>query len=84
MAVSAVLRLGNLLAPIPIETKEYAKAHRRDALCPSPKIQKQSAFGMKGPYGNWRAVFFGLYKLPHCDIAHITIFMEYENNDRTA
>jgi len=52
MAVSAVWRLACLLAPIPIRTKEHAKAHRlclrlveptdrRDALCPSPKIQKQ-------------------------------------------
>ena len=31
--------------PIPIGTKEHAKADRRDALCPSPKIQKQAAFG---------------------------------------
>ncbi len=56
MAVSAVWRLVYLLAPCPARTKEHANAHRhylrlveptdrRDALCPSPKIQKQAAFG---------------------------------------
>ena len=55
MAVSAVWRLACLLSPIPIGTKEHAKTHRRclrlveptdrrDALCSSPKIQKQAAF----------------------------------------
>jgi hypothetical protein len=29
-----------------IVAKEQAEAHRRDALCPSPKVQKQAAFGM--------------------------------------
>ena len=46
MAVSAVWRLACLLSPIPIGTKEHAKTHRRDALCSSPKIQKQAAFGI--------------------------------------
>jgi hypothetical protein len=45
MAVSTVWRLFSLLAP-DIGTKEHTKAHRRDALCPSPKVQKQAAFGM--------------------------------------
>ena len=57
MAVSAVWRLACLISRIPIGTKEHAKTHRRclrlveptdrrDALCSSPKIQKQAAFGM--------------------------------------
>ena len=46
MAVSAVWRLACLLCHIPIGTKEHAKTHRRDALCSSPKIQKQAAFGI--------------------------------------
>ena len=47
MAVSAVWRLVYFLAPCPSEPKEQTAAHRRDALCPSPKIQKQAAFGIK-------------------------------------
>ena len=46
MAVSAVWRLVYFLAPCPSEPKEQTAAHRRDALCPSPKIQKQAAFGI--------------------------------------
>jgi len=46
MAVSAVWRLVCFLAPSPSEPKEQTAAHRRDALCPSTKIQKQAAFGM--------------------------------------
>ncbi len=46
MAVSAVWRLFSLLAP-DIGTKEHAKAHRRNALGSSHKVQKQAAFGMK-------------------------------------
>ena len=45
MAVSAVWTLVYLL--VPLVTKEHANAHRRDALCPSPKIQKQAAFGIR-------------------------------------
>ena len=48
MAVSAVWRLVYFLAPCPSEPKEQTAAHRRDALCPSPKIQKQAAFGIYG------------------------------------
>ena len=47
MAVSAVWRLVYFLAPCPPEPKEQTAAHRRDALCPSTKIQKQAAFGIK-------------------------------------
>jgi len=38
---------------IPIGTKEQTAAHRRDALCPSTKIQKQAAFGIisNTPFG---------------------------------
>jgi hypothetical protein len=46
MAVSAVWRLVCFLAPSPWEPKEQTAAHRRDALCPSTKIQKQAAFGI--------------------------------------
>ena len=46
MAVSAVWRLVYFLAPCPSEPKEQTAAHRRDALCPSTKIQKQAAFGI--------------------------------------
>ena len=46
MAVSAVWRLVCFLAPCPSEPKEQTAAHRRDALCPSTKIQKQAAFGI--------------------------------------
>ena len=46
MAVSAVWRLVYFLAPYPSEPKEQTAAHRRDALCPSTKIQKQAAFGI--------------------------------------
>ena len=46
MAVSAVLRLVYFLATLPIGTKAQTAAHRRDALCPSTKIQKQAAFGI--------------------------------------
>jgi len=46
MAVSAVWRLVYFLAPCPSEPKEQTAAHRRDALCPSTKIQKQEAFGI--------------------------------------
>jgi hypothetical protein len=44
---------GLLACTLPIVTKEHANAHRRDALCPSPKIQKQAAFGI--------ILVFGLY-----------------------
>ena len=44
--VSAVWRLVCFLAPCPSEPKEQTAAHRRDALCPSTKIQKQAAFGI--------------------------------------
>ena len=50
MAVSAVWTLVYLLAPLPPEQKEQTAAHRRDALCPSPKIQKQAAFGINPAY----------------------------------
>jgi hypothetical protein len=42
-------RLGRVVnsRPLSIGTKEHAKAHRRDVLCPSPKIQKQAAFWYK-------------------------------------
>jgi hypothetical protein len=50
MAVSAVWRLVYFLAPCPSEPKEQTAAHRRDALCPSTKIQKQAAFGIRIPY----------------------------------
>ena len=57
MAVSAVWRLVYLLAPWPAEprstpthTSNYLRlvepTDQRDALCPSPKIQKQAAFGI--------------------------------------
>ena len=46
MAVSALWRLVYFLAPYPSEPKEQTAAHRRDALCPSTKIQKQAAFGI--------------------------------------
>ena len=46
MAVSAVWRLVYFLASCPSEPKEQTAAHRRDALCPSTKIQKQAAFGI--------------------------------------
>ena len=49
MAVSAVWRLVYFLAPYPSEPKEQTAAHRRDALCPSNKIQKQAAFGISHP-----------------------------------
>ena len=48
MAVSTVWKLVYFLAPSPSESKEQTSAHRRDALCPSSKIQKQAAFGMIG------------------------------------
>jgi len=32
---------------LPIGTKEQTAAHRRDALCPSPGVQKQAAFGIR-------------------------------------
>jgi hypothetical protein len=51
MAVSAVWRLVCFLAPYPSEPKEQTAAHRRDALCPSTKIQKQAAFGIRIPFG---------------------------------
>ena len=47
MAVSAVWRLAYFARTLPIVTKEHANAHRRDALCPSPKIQMQAAFGIR-------------------------------------
>ncbi|NBS52275.1 MAG: hypothetical protein EBS96_06595 [Spartobacteria bacterium] len=50
MAVSAVWRLVCVLAPCPSEPKELTAAHRRDALCPSTKIQKQAAFGIIAIY----------------------------------
>ena len=37
---------GLLARTLPSGTKEHANAHRQDALCPSPKIQKQAAFGI--------------------------------------
>ena len=51
---------GLLARTLPIVTKEHANAHRRclrlveptdrrDALCPSPKIQMQAAFGISSP-----------------------------------
>ena len=46
MAVSAVWRLVYFLAPWPAEAKEQTAAHRRDALCPYTKIQKQADFGI--------------------------------------
>ena len=49
MAVSAVWRLVYFLAPCPPEPKEQTAAHRRDALCPSTKIQ--AAFGISGVGG---------------------------------
>ena len=49
MAVSAVWRLAYFARTLPIVTKEHANAHRRDALCPSPKIQMQAAFGITAP-----------------------------------
>ena len=50
MAVSAVWRLVYFLAPYPSEPKEQTAAHRRDALCPSTKIQKQADFGITAFY----------------------------------
>ena len=47
MAVSAVWRMVYFLATLASRTKEQTAAHRRDALCPSPKIQKQAAFGIR-------------------------------------
>ncbi len=41
--MAAVWRLVYFLAPCPPEPKEQTAAHRRDALCPSTKIQKQAA-----------------------------------------
>ena len=35
-----------LARTFPIGNKVHTNAHRRDALCPSPKIQKQAAFGI--------------------------------------
>ena len=46
MAVSAVWIRVYFLAPSPSEPKGQNAAHRRDALCPSTKIQKQAAFGI--------------------------------------
>ena len=37
---------GLLARTLHIVTKEHANAHRRDALCPSPKIQMHAAFGI--------------------------------------
>jgi len=42
----AVWRRVYFLAPCPSEPNEQTAAHRRDALCPSTKIQKQAAFGI--------------------------------------
>ena len=39
---------GLLARTLPSGTKEHANAHRRVALCPSLKIQKQAAFGIIG------------------------------------
>jgi len=62
MAVSAVWRRVYFLAPCPSEPKEQTAAHRRDALCPSTKIQKQVAFGIRPPTREalWRAFFAGM------------------------
>ena len=52
MAVSAVWKLACLLArALPIGTKEHAEAQKAGRLCPSPKIQKQGAFGMSWSFG---------------------------------
>ena len=40
------METGPLARTLPIGTKEHNNAHRRDALCPSTKIQKQAAFGI--------------------------------------
>ncbi len=42
----ARVETGLLSRTLPIGTKEQTAAHRRDALCPSTKIQKQAAFGI--------------------------------------
>ena len=51
MAVSVVWRLVYFLAHCPSEPKEQTAAHRRDALCPSTKIQKQADFGISFQLG---------------------------------
>jgi hypothetical protein len=38
---------GLLARTLPSGTKEHANTHGRDALCPSAKIQKHAAFGIK-------------------------------------
>ncbi|NBS51309.1 MAG: hypothetical protein EBS96_01560 [Spartobacteria bacterium] len=44
---------------LPIVTKEQVAAQRRDALCPSPKVQKQAAFGILSfPHEGGEGVFF--------------------------
>jgi len=60
MAVSAVWTLVYLLAPFPSEPKEQTAAHRRDALCPSTKIQKQAAFGISRPSAGDRSRLAGI------------------------
>ena len=53
MAVSAVLRLVYFARPLTIGTQgahqrtQAVPPARRDALCPSPKISKQAAFGIR-------------------------------------
>jgi hypothetical protein len=48
MAVPAVRRLVYyLLVGFPFGAMGHAKANRRDALCSSPQVQKQAAFGVK-------------------------------------
>jgi len=52
MAVSPVRKLACLLVrALPIGTKEHAKAQKAGTQCPSPKIQKQGAFGMSWSFG---------------------------------
>ena len=59
MAVSAVWRLVYFSRTMPIGTKQQTAAHRRYALCPSPKIQKQAAlFVLVGIWDDFRRPLF--------------------------
>ncbi len=51
---------GPLARTLPIGTKEHNNAHRRDALCPSTKIQKQAAFGISRPSAGDRSRLAGI------------------------
>ena len=65
MAVSAVWIRVYFLAPSPSEPKEQNAAHRRDALCPSTKIQKQAAFGINP---RWFSILFQLAEVVCCQL----------------